>query len=245
MADRGAPRPGAPRRYLAGRVTDRIMRSRAYASGMTASQASLRDLAGRRLVDAVIVGSKALTIAFGLDALLNADSKRFRGKAMRPRAIGYTGALFIVPLIWRVIPERGSYPRGLDLAVTAPLLLDAGGNAFGVYDTKHVDDLVHTLNSAIVASVAGTLVAPHVDEPWHAALIGGAVAVVGETAWETLEYTAFRLGQTGMNLSYADTMDDIYVTWIGAAIGMLYIVATVPRARDRRRRVRLPFRPGA
>ncbi len=205
---------------------------RRLAHAPVVSAAAPRASAGRAASWAVIAVAKALTIGFGVDALLHADSKRFRGKAMRPRAAGYIAALFIVPIAWLARRGRDEYPTALDLAVTMPLLLDAAGNAFGIYDSAHVDDVVHTMNAAIVAGVAGALATPHVDEPWQAALIGGAVAVVGETAWETLEYSAFRLGQRGMNLSYADTMDDIYVTWLGAAAGMAVTLAT---ARTRQR----------
>ena len=76
---------------------------------------------------AVTVAAKAATIVCAVDALINANSPRLRGKAIRTRALGYTAALFIVPVAWRFLPNRGSYPHELDLAVTTPLLLDAGG----------------------------------------------------------------------------------------------------------------------
>lgn len=181
-----------------------------------------------RLLDVAIVATKVATIGFGIDAWINHRSPRLRGKAIRTRAIGYTGALFIVPVVWRLLPSRGDYPRVLDLAVTAPLLADAGGNAIGIYNEKHVDDVVHGANAAILAAVAGGLVAPYVDEAWQAALIGAGTAVVGEAAWEVMEYVALRLGQDGMNLSYEDTMDDMVMTWIGAAAGAAYTATRGP-----------------
>jgi hypothetical protein len=139
--------------------------------------------------------------------------------------VGYTAALLVVPLAWRFLPgRRGPYPRTLDLAVTLPLLADAGGNAFGIYERAHVDDAVHVANAAILAGVSGSLIARNVDEPWQAALAGGAIAIAGETLWETLEYTAWRLGQQGMDLTYEDTMDDIIGTWVGAVAGALFVV---------------------
>ncbi len=181
------------------------------------------------LLDAANGATKLATIAFGIDALRHHDSPRLRGKAIRTRAIGYTGALFLVPVAWRLLPNRGPYPRTLDLAVTAPLLADAAGNALGIYEQAHVDDVVHGANAAILAAVAAWLIAPHVDEPWQAALAGAGVAIAGESLWEVLEYLAVRMGQHGMGLTYEDTMDDMVATWIGAAAGALFALVRSPR----------------
>jgi hypothetical protein len=190
---------------------------------------------GDRVLHALIVVSKALVIAFGIDAFLNYRSPRLRGKAIRTRAIGYIGSLFIVPVIWRLLPDRGRYPAELDLAVTAPLFLDAAGNAFGVYEKAHIDDAVHTINSAIVAGVAGALFAPHVDERWQAALAGAGVSVAAGSAWEAWEYVAWRLGADGMNLTYEDTMDDIIEGFVGAGVGGLFALTRAPRSKAVRR----------
>ena len=198
---------------------------------------SERTTPGDRVLDVVTFAAKAATVGFGIDALLHHQEPRLRGKAIRTRAVGYTGALLLVPLAWRLLPgRRGPYPRTLDLAVTLPLLADAGGNAFGVYQRARVDDAVHVANAAILAGVSGSLIAPNVDEPWQAALAGGAIAIAGETLWETLEYVAWRLGQEGMDLTYEDTMDDIIGTWIGAVAGALYILARSPRRKSTRER---------
>jgi hypothetical protein len=185
-----------------------------------------------RLLDAVTLAAKVATVGFAVDALLHHDEPRLQGKAIQTRAIGYTAALFLVPLAWLLLPgRRGPYPRGLDLAVTLPLLADAGGNAFGIYEQAHVDDVVHVANAAILAGVSGSLISPTVDERWQAALAGGGIAIVGETLWETMEYVAFRLGQRGMGLTYEDTMDDIIGTWIGAVAGAAFIM-TRPAKRQ-------------
>jgi hypothetical protein len=186
---------------------------------------------------AALVAAKATTIAFGIDALLHADSPRFAGKAMRLRAIGYIGSLFIVPLAWRLLPDRGRYPRGLDTAVTIPLLLDAAGNGLGIYDDAHVDDVVHFANAAIAAGVAGALVAPRVDERWHAALVATGAAITAETVWEIMEYAAMRMGAHGMDLSYRDTMEDLIDSTLGAIVGGLFTLTRVPHSREARKRV--------
>jgi hypothetical protein len=195
-----------------------------------------RSPATETALSAAIVATKALTIGFALDALVNADTPRLRGKAIRTRAFGYVGALFIVPALWRLLPDRGRYPRGLDLAVTIPLLLDAGGNSLGLYDEAHIDDLVHVANSAIVSGVAGALFAPRVDERWQAALAGAGVSIAGESAWALREYGAMRLGADGMNLTYQDTMGDLFDGWVGAIVGAVFTMTRVPREREKRNR---------
>lgn len=185
---------------------------------------------------AALVGMKASIAAVAIDATIRHDSPRYRGKAMRTRAIGYVGASCIVPLAWCLLPDRGRYPRGLDLAVSIPLLLDATGNAAGVYQRAHVDDLVHLANGAIVAGVAGALVAPRVDERWQAALAGAAIGITAQTLWEIMEYVAYRFGARGMDLSYKDTMDDMIESTLGALLGGLFSLTRMARSRSARER---------
>jgi hypothetical protein len=183
-----------------------------------------------------IAAAKSATIACAVYALLHADSPRLRGKGIRTRAVGYAGGLVLVPAIWSLLPNRGRYPRTLDLAVTIPLLLDAGGNALGKYQEAHVDDLVHIANAAIVSGVVGALAAPNVDERWQAAGIGAGVAVAGATIWELAEYGALQLGANGMDLTYEDTMADLAEGLLGAALGALFTLTRVPRSRAERDR---------
>ena len=189
-----------------------------------------------RALDIAIVATKAATIACAIDGFVNADTPRLRGKAIRTRAIGYTAALFIVPAVWRILPDRGRYPRGLDLAVTLPLLIDAGGNALGLYEEAHLDDVVHFLNSAIVSGVAGALFATRTDEPWQAALAGTGTAIAGETVWEIAEYVAMKAGADGMDLTYDDTMADLLESAIGAVVGGIVTWLRMPRDLVERRR---------
>lgn len=188
-----------------------------------------------RALDLLIVGAKTATIACAIDAVINAESVRLRGKAIRTRAIGYTGGLFIVPVLWRLLPDRGRYPRGLDLAVTLPLLIDAGGNALGLYEEAHLDDVVHFLNAAIVSGVAGALFATRTDEPWQAALAGTGTAIAGESAWEIAEWLAMKAGADGMHLTYDDTMADLAESTLGAIVGGLITWLRMPRSKAERR----------
>src|SRR5690349_16304627 len=122
-----------------------------------------------------IAAAKALVIAVAVDAFVNSSSPRYSGKGMRIRAIGYTGSLLIVPVAWRLRGRKDPYPRELDLAVTLPLLADAGGNAVGIYQRAHVDDAIHFANGALLAGVVGALVSPRTRTSWEAAGFAAAI----------------------------------------------------------------------
>jgi hypothetical protein len=168
---------------------------------------------------AAITAVKAAIIALATDAFLNSDKPRFRGKAMKVRALGYAGALLIVPAVWRARGRRDPYPRELDLLVALPLLADAGGNAVGIYQRAHVDDAIHFANGALLSGVVGSLAVPRTRTAWEAATVAGAVGTAAAAGWELFEWLASKLGARGMELSYDDTMEDLLETTAGALLG--------------------------
>lgn len=183
---------------------------------------------------AAITVVKATVVALAIDAFLNSDQPRYHGKGMRLRAIGYTGGMLLVPVAWRMLGRRDPYPRALDLAITIPLLIDAGGNAIGIYRRAHVDDLIHFADGALVASVVGALATPRTRTSWEAAAAGTLAGGAAAGLWEIGEWIGFKLGAKGMNLSYDDTMTDLIETMAGAALGG---VITLLRHPSRLRRV--------
>ena len=77
---------------------------------------------------------------------------------MRIRAVGYAAALGLVPAVCGAQRARGPYPAGADLAVTVPMLIDAGGNTLGIYDDARLDDLVHGVNAGVLSSLFGAVI---------------------------------------------------------------------------------------
>lgn len=175
-----------------------------------------------------ITAIKAVIIALAVDAFINSGSPRFSGKAMRVRAIGYAGALALVPVAWRVAGRRQPYPHALDLAVALPLLADAGGNAIGIYQRAHVDDAIHFANGALLTAVAGAVVSPRARTSWEAAGAATAIGVSAAAAWEIAEWVASKFGATGMDLTYDDTMADLIETSAGAVLGGLVTLLRHP-----------------
>lgn len=168
---------------------------------------------------AATTGVKAAIIALAVDAFINSDKPRFQGKAMKVRALGYTSALMIVPLAWRLRGRKEPYPRELDLLVALPLLADAGGNAIGMYQNAHVDDAIHFANGALLAGVVGAVAAPRDRTAWETATFATAVSTAVAALWEMFEWVGLKLGAKGMNLSYDDTMEDLIETTAGAVLG--------------------------
>jgi hypothetical protein len=175
-----------------------------------------------------IAAAKALVIALAADAFANSSSPRYRGKGMKLRAVGYTGGLMVVPFAWRLLGRKDPYPRELDLAVTLPLLADAGGNAVGIYQRAHVDDAIHFANGALLTSVVGALVSPRTKTSWEAAGIATAVGTSAAAVWEVAEWVGLKLGAKGMDLTYDDTMADLIETTAGAALGGLVTLLRHP-----------------
>jgi hypothetical protein len=188
---------------------------------------------------AAIAVAKAAVVGLAVDAFINAASPRYHGKGMRLRAVGYVGGLLLAPVAWRLRGRRERYPRELDLALTFPLLIDAGGNAIGIYRHAHIDDLVHFTDGALVASVVGALATPRVRTPWEAAGIGLAAGGSLAALWEIGEWLGHKAGAKGMDLTYDDTMADLIETLAGGALGA---VVTLLRHPTRLRNV--PGSPG-
>jgi len=177
---------------------------------------------------AAITAVKAAIVALAVDAFVNSDKPRFQGKAMKVRALGYTGALLVVPTFWRAMGRKQRYPRELDLLVALPLLADAGGNAVGMYQNAHVDDAIHFANGALLSGVVGTLAQPRTRTAWEAAAVATSVGVATAAGWEIFEWVAMKLGARGMDLSYDDTMADLVETSAGAVLGGLVTLLRHP-----------------
>ena len=180
-----------------------------------------------------ITAIKSTVIALAVDAFVNSDSPRFQGKAMKVRALGYAGGLLVVPITWRLLGRKQRYPRELDALVALPLLADAGGNAIGIYQRKHVDDAVHFANGALLAGIVGSLAQPRTRTAWEASAVAASVGVATAAGWEMFEWIALKLGARGMDLSYDDTMEDLVETSAGALLGGLVTLLRHP-ARLRR-----------
>lgn len=174
-------------------------------------------------VDLVV---KAAVIGLSLYPLVRPGSGHFAGKAMGARALLYAPMTLVIPAIWLLAGQPGPYPFLADIALGLPFAIDAGANVLGLFAIKGFDALPHSVGWLCLSVAFGLAVAPLTGERWIAfGLVLGFGAVV-DIAWEIAEFTLMRTGASGLQLTYENTIQDLAVSLLGAAIGAL-LVATV------------------
>jgi len=185
----------------------------------------------RRASAIVLAVAKIATLRYVAESVIHPHQPKYRGKAMRVRALGYITGLALMPAAWFLRGRRERFPVVADLAVTVPLLIDAAGNAHGIYDEVRIDDVVHLVNTVSLASLFGAVVSEHVASRDRAAAAVVAFGVLGGIGWEVMEYTAEALGFDGLGLSPEDTIADVTFGIMGSLIaGAITWIRWQPRA---------------
>ena len=157
------------------------------------------------------------------------DLERFNGKAMTARALTYWLAAAIVPVVWWLRGRPRPYPHAIDILVVLPFVIDTGGNVADLYSVWWFDDVAHFLNwwilvSAVTLALRRTRLGVRVS--WCLAVGFGAVT---EILWELGEYSVMKLGSSGLQLTYVDTIGDLALGGAGTLLGAsLVSAAQVP-----------------
>lgn len=146
------------------------------------------------------------------------DQPKYKGKAMRIRSVAYLGGMAVVPAVWLLGDRRERYPVAADLAMTAPLLIDAAGNSLGIYDAARVDDAVHFLNAAVLSALFGAVISTRVESRATATAATLGFGLLGELAFDGMEYAAERIGFNGLGLSMRDTLADTAMAALGTTV---------------------------
>jgi hypothetical protein len=164
------------------------------------------------------LGIKMLLVGLLLFSALS-DLERFDGKAMGARALTYPIATLIVPAIWRLRGRPRPYPHVIDALLVLPFVIDTGGNVFDLYSVWWFDNVAHFLNwtilvSAFALALRRTRLAAL--PAWGLAVGFGAAT---EILWELGEYAVMKLGSSGLQLTYVDTVGDLALGGCGTLLG--------------------------
>jgi hypothetical protein len=174
----------------------------------------------------VVLAVKVLVIGLSIYPLLRPGSSHFAGKAMGVRALIYPATTLLIPAIWLFSGRPSPYPYLADVALGLPFAIDAGANVLGLFAIPRFDAIPHVSGWFLLCVAFGLGVAPFVDQPWVGfGLVLGFGAVV-DIIWEVAEFALMKSGASGLELTYENTIQDLVMSLIGAALGAL-VVATV------------------
>lgn len=172
-------------------------------------------------VKALLVGLLLFSVTSGLE--------RFNGKAMWARALTYPLAALIVPVAWRLRGRTRPYPHLIDILIVLPFLIDTGGNVLDLYSLWWFDDVAHFLNWLILVS-AFALALQRTSlarlPAWSIAVGFGAAT---EILWELCEYGVMKLGSSGLQLTYEDTIGDLALGGLGTLLGATIVFVAFRR----------------
>lgn len=169
----------------------------------------------------VVVNAAAKIALVGLLAYVvaNADLPRFAGKAMPARALTYPLATLIVPLAWWLRGRPRPYPHAADALLVSPFLVDVGGNVADLYNTlTWFDDAAHATTWMLLVLAVGAFLLRLGLAPWITAALCVGFGATTHIVWEIIEYLLMVSGNSGLQLTYGDTIGDLALSLTGTAV---------------------------
>lgn len=166
--------------------------------------------------------AKAALLGLALFPLFAPDLPQFEGKAIAARAATYSFVPFLLPLLWWLRGRPASYPHLVDVLLALPFIVDSGGNALNLYSSLEPFDLfAHWLNWVFLVSAFGAAIATLGLGRLNAGALALGFGAVTHICWELAEYWLSKLGSTGLQLTYENTMDDFVFSLLGSLTGAL------------------------
>lgn len=165
------------------------------------------------------LAAKALLVGLLVYAVANPEMPRFAGKAMAARALLYPLAAMVVPIGWLLLGRPRPYPHAPDALLVSPFLIDVGGNVADLYNTvAWFDDAAHAVTWMLLVLAVGSFIARLDLAPW---VVGALCVGFGATThilWEIIEYLLMVSGNSGLQLTYGDTIGDLAMSLTGSVV---------------------------
>jgi hypothetical protein len=185
------------------------------------------------LVRSLDVTAKLLLVLLLALALVYPELGNMQDKAAGLRAVSYPMLAFTVPVIWYLYwRDRASFPWLADLLVTVTCFTDTLGNRMDLYDTVvWFDDWMHFMNTGLLTGAVILLTLPRTSSLGATLERALAFGVTAAVAWELAEYFAF-ISKSAERLSaYSDTLGDLALGSLGAALAAVVIHASWRKGR--------------
>ena len=156
---------------------------------------------------------------------LIAPMERLDGKGWPARAVGYPLSSLAMGVIWVLRGKNGRFPYLPTALLVTPFVLDLLGNLFQFFDTvQNFDDLLHFINWMFLCAAFVAMFDPVKLAPWNRAALGTGFGAFAIILWEFMEYLIMQSGNTGLQLSYEDTVTDLLLSSCGGLVGSLVMV---------------------
>jgi hypothetical protein len=178
----------------------------------------------------VNLAAKGAVVGLALYPLADPDVSHFAGKAMGVRAAIYPACTLIIPAAWLVAGRPEPYPHLADTALSLPFVFDAAGNVLRLFAIPGFDAFPHAVGWLFLTLAFGAAVAPLVERRGIQFAVALGFGATIDVLWELGEYALMRSGSSGLQLTYENTIQDMAVSLLGAAIGAV-LTATVFRPR--------------
>lgn len=151
---------------------------------------------------------------------------------MGARMIMYPAAGLLVPLIWYFLSRKSPYPHLVDIIFVLPFIIDSGGNALNLYNTMpSFDRFAHLFNWLALTTALGSAVSVlNLNRKIIFSLTVGFGATT-HILWEIGEFAVMRMGASGLQLTYNDTIDDLILSLIGSIIGSVLVTTIFWKAK--------------
>jgi hypothetical protein len=170
------------------------------------------------------VVAKALLAFVVVQVAIDPGWGNLEGKAPGTRALTYPLLAIVVPALHFLGLVRGPYPWGADLLVTIPGFSDLLGNRLDFYD--HVvwfDDLMHVVGTGCLAGAAVILSGDAGASLRRRLAVALAWGMTLALSWEVWELVAFVRRSAEIGTAYADTVGDLGLGWVGAALAAVLV----------------------
>jgi hypothetical protein len=132
--------------------------------------------------------------------------------------------MLVAPAVWWLLARRGNRSGAVpwipSTLIMLPFLIDVTGNTLDLYDSVWWwDDANHFVNWFLLNLGVGLLLAGAARLPgWASLLMVSGIGAIMAIGWEIGEYFAFIRGGTELATAYTDTLGDLVLGTLGAAV---------------------------
>ena len=164
--------------------------------------------------------------------------ERFEDKAFGARLAAYPVMMLLVPALWWLVVKRRrptaqqtTQPPYVAFAlVMLGFLVDTTGNSLDLYDTVvWWDDANHFVNWFFLLSGIGLIIAQELRPRWAQVLLVAGLGCLLALGWEIGEWYTFIRHGTELDTAYEDTLADMTLGSLGAALAALLVARVASR----------------